>query len=46
MQQQSSLPQTGEINFETFQVIYDLYLRVQYDIQYDQEVEYVVDLLS
>lgn len=46
MQQQSSLPQTGEINFETFQVIFDLYLKVQYDIQYDQEVEYVVDLLS
>lgn len=46
IQQQSSLPQTGEINFETFQVIYDLYLKVQYDIRYDQEVEYIVELLS
>jgi len=46
IQQQSSLPQTGEIDFETFQVIYDLYLKVQYDISYDQEVEYVVELLS
>jgi carboxyl-terminal processing protease len=46
MQQQASITVTGEINFETFQVIYDLYLKVQYDITYDQEVQYVVDLLS
>ena len=46
IQQQSSLPQTGEIDFETFQVIYDFYLKVQYDISYDQEVEYIVELLS
>lgn len=46
IQQQSSLTQTGEIDFETFQIIYDLYLKVQYDIRYDQEVEYIVELLS
>ena len=46
IQQQGSLNITGNIDFETFQIIYDLYLKVQYDISYDQEVEYIVELLS
>jgi len=40
------LSMTGTINFETFQVIYDLYLTMQYDITFDKELEYLVDVLS
>jgi carboxyl-terminal processing protease len=46
IQTEASLTVSGDIDFETFQVLYNLYLKMQYDIRYDQEVEYLVSLLS